>query len=417
MKRLCLFLMILVLCRLGHGLGALDDVSGIPLPQSIQSFVEGWNAKSYWKAKDAFSRDFSIDQVPPEYTKEALTQIFSNAPVKIASCIAKKTTQMDNHTVYTVSMVTLNGIREIDFTLDKEDKIVSTSLFQAANPGTATSGGSSIKQYAEVPFRLQNNLILIEAEINGVKGSFILDSGAPMLVLNSVYDPDRPVQIIGMSAGVGGAIEGVGIRKLEMFRWAGAAYSDFDCVTMDLSHLESELGESFAGLISKAELEPFETYIDYENSIIRLYGLRKDGSLLAAHQPPKPVHQVQFELFGHIPVIKTTVGKKKLNLGLDTGAMANLIDTSLYPKYRKLLTDASVDTLMGADGQKVEVHIGYIEKNQVGKIKFERMRYCFSDISHINKAYDIKLDGLLGHPFLSQRPMSINYRKQILSFY
>lgn len=417
MRRLIVMVMILLILGLGSLIQAIDEVTDFTMPRSIQSFVEGWNAKSYWKAQDALAKDFSIDRVPPEYIEQVLTQIFRNAPVVISSYILKKITPNQKRTVYTVSIITPNGIREIDFTLNKEDKIVSTTLFQAANPGTMSSGRSSIKLYAEIPFRLQNNLILVEAEINGDKAHFILDSGAPMLVLNSVYDPDRPVQIVGMSAGVGGAIEGVGIRKLESFRWAGATYNDFDCVTMDLSHLEGELGESFAGLISKAELEPFETYIDYEKSIIRLYGLRKDGSLLEAHRPPEPSHQVKFELFGHIPVIKTTVGKRKLNLGLDTGAMANLIDAAHYSKYKKLLTDATADTLTGADGKKVEVPIGFIERNLVGKIQFDRMRYCFSDISHINKAYNIKLDGLLGHPFLSQRPVSINYRKKTLSFY
>jgi len=294
---------------------------------------------------------------------------------------------------------------------------VRTALFQAANPGTEASGKSSIKKYAEIPFHLQNNLILVEAEIDGEKAKFILDSGAPILILNSVYDPARHVQIIGMSAGIGGAIECVGIRKLESFRWGGGTFSDFDCITMDLSHLESELGESFAGLISKAELEPFETYIDYENNIIRLYGLKKDGTHLDAHAPPKSSHSVKFELFGHIPVIKATVGKCKLNLGLDTGAMANLIDASLYPKYMKLLQESKVDTLLGADGQRAEIPLGFIERNLVGKVQFGRMIYCFSDITHINKAYNIKLDGLLGHPFLSQRPMSISYRRKTLFLY
>ena len=417
MKRLGLVIMIALQAWLSHPLWSVDTDPEITLPASIDSFVEGWNAKSYWKAQDAFAQDFNIESVPPQYTKQALTQVFSNAPVTIISYLIKQATPQGNRTVYTVTMVTVNGIRDIDFTLDKEGKIVSTSLFQAANPGTMSSGRSSIKKFAEIPFRLQNDLIIIEAEINDETANFILDSGAPMLVLNSVYDPERHVQILGMSAGVGGTIGGVGIRKLESFRWGGGTFNDFDCVTMDLSHLEGELGESFAGLVSKMELEPFETYIDYSAGVIRLYGLKKDGSQLEAHMPPRPAYQVKFELFGHIPVIKATVGKRKLNMGLDTGAVANLIDTYLFPKYRKLLQETEVDTLMGADGQKVEVPIGFIERNQVGKVKFDRMRYCFSDISHINKVYDIKLDGLLGHPFFSQRPMSINYRRKTLSFY
>jgi hypothetical protein len=50
-----------------------------------------------------------------------------------------------------------------------------------------------------IPFRQAGNLIIVEATIDGLRGNFILDTGAPYLVLNATYFRDYE-EVAGFAA-------------------------------------------------------------------------------------------------------------------------------------------------------------------------------------------------------------------------
>jgi hypothetical protein len=383
------------------------------IPESIQSFVEAWNMKSYSIAEGAFSPQFSIENIPTEFNAMALQMIFERAPVPITDCVFKE--YRGNTCV--VALVTEGGEMDVEFELDGKGLIVSTSLFRTTNPGPATSSAANLLPYSEIPFELVENLIIIRATVDGMEGDFILDCGAPMLVLNSKTGGESNPEVLGFTAGVGGSAEAPGIKKLKSFIWGGGTFGDFDCVTMDLSHLADQLGRPFMGLIGKAELEPFECYFDYSRKLLVLYGLDASGRRLGPQRPPAASTILRFKLSAHIPVIRATVEGKTVRMGLDTGAQANLLDLSLFPHFQRLLIDAVTDTLMGADLNQTEVSTGTLAKSSVSRRDFPDMTYAFSDISLLRNTYNIAIDGLFGYPFLSQRPFSLNYRRKILSIF
>jgi hypothetical protein len=253
--------------------------------------------------------------------------------------------------------------------------------------------------------------------LNGQEAKFILDSGAPMLVINSAADTTNSNVIASLAQGIGGSIQNMGTTHIRNFTWAGGTNLFFDTISMDLSHLESELGMKFTGLISKAELEPFETYIDYKAKKIRLFLLDKNGKLTEPEKLQAPQKKMKLDIRRHIACLNVTVGKKKLFMGLDTGAQSNLLDDDLLPEFEMELSEVQTDTLRGADVNVKTVKTGIIGKTLLNKTNFPDMIYAFSDISELNNAYDLQIDGILGYPFLSQRPVSINYRKKQISFY
>ncbi len=47
------------------------------------------------------------------------------------------------------------------------------------------------KNTARIPFRLIDNLIVVEAQLYNKKGNFVIDTGSKTLILNKVHFPDQ----------------------------------------------------------------------------------------------------------------------------------------------------------------------------------------------------------------------------------
>ena len=89
----------------------------------------------------------------------------------------------------------------------------------------------------KIPFQKKRGLIFVKALLNGEKKNFILDTGAPSLILNSAYTEEG--NLSDSLDAVGGSVS---TRKVqvESFDWAGIRQINFETISMDLSHLERE---------------------------------------------------------------------------------------------------------------------------------------------------------------------------------
>ena len=128
------------------------------------------------------------------------------------------------------------------------------------------------------------------------------------------------------------------------------------------------------------------------------------------HTEIEPKSEFSFEYGAHIPIIDVVINKKTYKLGIDTGASSNLINLSTFdvlPKRSYKIKDTSI--LFGADKNKTEVTIIDIKTCTISNKKFKKMEFAVSDISHLNEGYGLKIDGLVGYPFLSKQKMSINF--------
>jgi hypothetical protein len=73
--------------------------------------------------------------------------------------------------------------------------------------------------------------------------------------------------------------------------------------------------------------------------------------------------------------------------------------------------------LRGTGNQSIEVVSGVLNNARLDTFQFKPMATLLLNLSEINAAYQTNVDGMLGYEFLSQRPMSINYRKRRITFY
>lgn len=261
------------------------------------------------------------------------------------------------------------------------------------------------------PFKKIRSLIFVEVKINGEDAYFILDSGAPVVVLNTHYFSNGTDD--GDAQGVSGSLQRKQIQ-VDSFRWGNLKLTDTQLMGLDLSHLEEELDHPFKGLIGYDLLKDFELLIDYEEEELLLF---KEGQTVY-HQEKSPTAELPFNYQLHIPVLEAEIGGAMYQLGLDTGAEQNLISQAAFKQLPQTAFEILETTeLRGADKNVTEVQRLTIHESKFDGQLFEAMSFVSADISHLTDGYGLKIQGLVGFPFLSQQLCSIDFADQKIYFW
>jgi len=264
-----------------------------------------------------------------------------------------------------------------------------------------TLHSSTFTGIKEVKFELDGGIILVEAVLNNELQTFILDSGAPGLVLNNFYKKGKKETI----SGINGAVDAYSV-KIENFQWAGIIYSSLEAISMDLSHLESMTKRKISGLIGYDLLKDFELLLDYGSQAIQLKSMETINTA-------QPVISFPLSFENHLPVIEAVIGKEKLRLGLDTGAEINVLDDRLSTRIASVASNPQpYSKIYGVGEQKKTAHIVKVALTKVARAAYRQMEYVLTDFASINNA--TKIDGILGFPFLSSCKFSIDFKSQQL---
>lgn len=254
-----------------------------------------------------------------------------------------------------------------------------------------------------IPFELVRGMIVMQAQIDQQPGHFILDTGAPLMVINE--DPVTPSKL---AASFKQKII-VGETVIKDFNWAGTEEKKLDALVLDISHLEQAFQRPLKGMIGFNVLKGYELFFDYEKQIVRRYAGRKNQ----LHQQSRPLHNIPFQKFAHLPVITLKIGNKKFRFGLDTGACTNMIDQSVL----NALDETVVTPLADEEVQGLDQHVNRVQAVQLKSVEakglvVEDLKFLATDLSELQSDEGIVLDGLLGYSFLSRMKFSISYPKQ-----
>ena len=268
----------------------------------------------------------------------------------------------------------------------------------------ASTNQWSVPEIIHTPFDLVGGLIFVEAEIWGSKDSFIFDTGASSLILNT-SNYLAPLSKDHNCVSTNSEIKASEVR-VNQFDFQGLGKKNFDAYNIDVSHLESIRNRRIAGFIGQDLLCNYEVMFDYKNQEITLF---KRGTSVY-HKEIKPIASIPFTMEHHFPVLEVKIGKRILRLGLDSGAEANVIDIKSKKKIKKeMKTFEKRPEIHGFGKEGQEVSAFMVESLKVKKEEFTKQPFVLVDISKLNDLYDLEIDGLLGFPFLSQRKFSINY--------
>ncbi|WP_367388917.1 pepsin/retropepsin-like aspartic protease family protein [Lewinella sp. LCG006] len=250
-------------------------------------------------------------------------------------------------------------------------------------------------------FQLDRGMIYVKAAVEGQTGDFILDTGAPGLVVNEIpQGATTDYQAKSCSQEVV-----IGVKPVKSFSWANRTLRNLEAITLDLSHLDKLHNGSVVGMIGYELLKNNTLFIDYQRSQLLLLKNRMNVALAA------PSARIPFELYDHLPVIEVVIGGKTLRLGIDTGAATNLLDRNCAHHLSDFLQHGAAEEIQGLDQGVQQVAAARLNGMKASGFDFSG-KFLLLDLSHLEMDELHPLDGLLGYQFLSNYRVAIDYPNQ-----
>ena len=258
------------------------------------------------------------------------------------------------------------------------------------------------ESHQSVPIWIKEGLILTTVLINGKEATFLVDSGAPTIIINKAPTEGKALQNF---EGVGGSGQH-DTYTIDTFRWCGLNFENLTVPSIDLSHLENEIGSSFYGLIGYEQLKNHSFKVDYAAELFHLWSEFDENEFTILDSFP-------FEMKVHAPIINMEIENLNFQMALDTGAAANLMDVNLRNKLKSFISSDETDELVGADKSSQTVEQGDIPSSRIGSTEFKNMATVWSKIEHLQQAFG-PIDGLLGYEFLKHKSMIVSYPRNII---
>ncbi|MBL86436.1 MAG: hypothetical protein CMO82_07240 [Winogradskyella sp.] len=271
-----------------------------------------------------------------------------------------------------------------------------------------------------IPFKVIDQLIVVEVEILDEVGDFIIDTGSEALILNSVHFKttrnysDESEQ----KSGINDNIEDVKEKHLNLLSINDISLEKLNADVIDLSHIEKTKKIKLLGIIGYSILKNFEVFIDMHLNQLTITRIDKKGNKLSDKVYAETIEDsIDFNLKKHTIILDAYVGDKKVVFGLDTGAEYNQLNKNLDSEILDYFYPSRELKLTGASGKKKKVLAGKLYRVKLtDSIYFGPMKTVITNLRKMNTAFGTNLDGVLGFEFFKQKRTIINYRKKKLYF-
>lgn len=265
-----------------------------------------------------------------------------------------------------------------------------------------------------IPFVRAGNLIIVKARVDTTEGNFILDTGAPHLVLNITYFRHYQSHVEAEAeqtsiTGTGATLERT---KVGAFSLGRLQYFGGEADLVDLGHIENTKGIKIMGLLGMELFKQCELIIDYEKNLLYLHRVgRKEASTYRSEHLGEAADYRTFpiELLKNRIIITTAMEGRKMKFVFDSAAESNVLDSRSPDRIMKHVTITRRVLLTGANNRKVEALYGNLANLSMGDLSMGTLpvlitnleRTCFSDLGCI--------DGVLGFDFLSGKKIGFNF--------
>jgi hypothetical protein len=249
--------------------------------------------------------------------------------------------------------------------------------------------GPAAARAEPVSARFKDGLVFVDAEVNGARGVFLLDTGAAA----SAFDPrfarlafvrlGRPRDVVGRGGDVG-ARQGEAVE----LTLAGGPSARIAPVVMDLSQASGAMGVPLAGILGEDFLGGFVLALDYRGRTLAL-----DGEV---EVPPDATHI----RFGQTPYVeaRTVLGGRVAagEFEIDTGS--NTAIEFWRPFARAGLGDqlGHSDIGLGVAGRSV-IERGHIDVLEVAGRRIAAPEVNFADDTRPDDAGP-RYGGVIGGP-------------------
>lgn len=271
----------------------------------------------------------------------------------------------------------------------------------------APSYGANVPRSLETKFDLDGGLIFITDEEGEEPINFLLDTGAPTLILNeSTTSTSSSTKVVGINGN-----SAIANKKIKNFSVQGMPVGNMRSYLTDLSGIEQVKEKAIKGILGYRVLKAFELFIDYDRRYLMLF----EQGASDLHSFIKPVDAIPIYVKGHFPIVKVKIGKRNYFFAIDTGAEVNVINKRWERRICKKLNQPKVNHLVQGLGHNPVIMTSMrLPEIKVGEEVHQNMEFVFADLEYLNQANGFELDGILGFPFLSTGKFSINYKDKRL---
>jgi hypothetical protein len=258
----------------------------------------------------------------------------------------------------------------------------------------------------------------VEAQIDSVAGNFVLDTGAPYLVLNETYFRDMPKMADQESAGLNGSNQGSFTTIVHNFNILDLHYSKLTADVTDLSAIENGRNIKILGLLGTRLFSKLAITVDLFRNILYIQKVDDDGNIPDAQKLFHDRFMVTpFRFMNDVIFIKGSVNNNTLWFAFDTAAETNLLDYDKSKNVAETMQVISRTTTTGIGGSSLQVIYARFDELVVGDRKFMHNRILLTSLDKMGKAYGHTVDGILGYDFFVRGIFTINFVKKEFEMY
>jgi hypothetical protein len=265
-----------------------------------------------------------------------------------------------------------------------------------------------------IPFNRVDNLIVVKARVDTTEGNFILDTGAPHLVLNLTYFRDYPITSSHEEeqtsiGGRGGASNKTTVGELV---FGEMALHRLNADLTNLGNIENAKRLKVLGLLGLDLFQRCEIIIDFEKSLIYLHRIGKKETSTYRHQMLNDTSSYRtfpIDVANGRMTTSTEVAGKKLKLVIDCAAESNILDSRLPDTILETITITRRVKLTGPGDRKVDALYGSLGSMRMGSRQIDNLPIVIVNLEYTCFSDDICVNGVLGFEFLSQHKIGFNF--------
>ncbi len=278
------------------------------------------------------------------------------------------------------------------------------------------SADKELKTYV-IPIKRANNLILVEGAVDSISGNFVLDTGAPYLVLNQTYFRDYRNLGYTEAGGINGSAPGFK-TWVKAFSTNGFNQNRLSADVTNLGHIETAKNIKILGLLGTGLFERTAMVVDLYKGKLFIHELDRKGQIPADQVLySKPYLSMKFALKEQVIVLQAEAAGKSLNFAFDTGAETNVIDYGLSKKLLENFKEISRLSMGGMGAGRNEVIYARLDSMKLGERTFMNNRFLIANMSKMNRFYQLNLQGMLGHDFFCRGVFMLNFATNEFNLY
>jgi len=244
-------------------------------------------------------------------------------------------------------------------------------------------------------FSVVNNLIVVRAELGGVRGNYIFDTGSTGLVLNA--DHQNAMEVGDKM--IDGAISSTTFQRKQIaaFQFGNITKRNFSAACLSLAHIETSMNMHIDGLIGMEVLQGAAIIIDYHAKMLMLADPSRDYS--------EADIILDIDINSGIPIVTSSLQGQSLNLAIDFGASSSILDKGIVG-HLNLEVVEQID-LLTASGKTDALNKVKCNNLQLGgDFQFDT-EAIITDLSHLHSD-DHPIHGVVGLDLLDAGRVLLN---------